>query len=111
MREVGLVSACAQLLLELQAVLAIEGFLLCFRLDCLLQSLVLPVELENLDTEETLLVLLFLDEVHELLNLVLDGDICAGISGHVLRQFVPESIELVHLFLDRSFELLDVDQI
>lgn len=85
--------------------------LFCFESDLLPELFVLLVEIEDLHPEEGLLFLLFLNEVHELLNLVLDSHIRALIMLDGLIQLILEAFELTHLALDRILELLDIQHI
>lgn len=110
--EISFILALTHLLLELQTFLAMGSFLLfCFESDLLPELFVLLVEIEDLHPEEGLLFLLFLNEVHELLNLVLDSHIRARILLDSLIQLILEAFELTHLALDRILELLDIQHI
>jgi len=81
---VGLVLTLANLFLELHALFTVEHLLIHFQFHLLFNLLVFLVEVENLHSEQSLLVLLFFDKLHELFDLVLDCKICAGILLYFL---------------------------
>ena len=110
--EVRFILALTHLLSQLQTFLTMGSLLLLrFESNLLPELFVLLVEIEDLHPEEGLLFLLFLNEVHELLNLVLDSYICTLILLDSRIQLVLETFKLAHLTLDRILELLDIQHI